>query len=175
MVVVATLSVTALTRTPIPINRVATSTGLSPEFHLASFRIGKAGSFFRPALRADLLSRNQSVNNHRSNAREDDRFFGVASETVSRSDGEGLRSKCLDSSMSPWPSSSSRVGLDSRSSSRYSLTGPRAFEMARLVRDVGTTCVCQTHATTAHNMRMIDIPIQVAVDGRMGSNTMAGG
>jgi hypothetical protein len=71
----ATRSVIDDTRTPIPISADATKTGLSPEFHLAFLRMGKAGSFFRPPdffPAADLLSTNQSVNNHRSKVREDE-------------------------------------------------------------------------------------------------------
>lgn len=50
--------------TPKRINAVAANTGLSPEFHFADFKIGKAGSFCRPFLRSLLC--NQSVKSHRS-------------------------------------------------------------------------------------------------------------
>jgi hypothetical protein len=39
-------SVTEVKTTPNSINPVAAKTGLSPEFHLAFFSIGKAGAFF---------------------------------------------------------------------------------------------------------------------------------
>jgi len=61
--------VTAVKRTPKPIKAVAARTGLSPEFHFASFKMGKAGSFCRPAFLADLLSWSQSEKSHLSNER----------------------------------------------------------------------------------------------------------
>lgn len=68
------LSVTEARTTPTIIIAAVTSTGLSPEFHFASFKIGRAGSFFLPPLPADLLLLSQSEKSQRSKSRPSPTF-----------------------------------------------------------------------------------------------------
>jgi hypothetical protein len=69
-----TFSVIAVKTTPTEMSKVAAKTGLSPECHLASFKIieGKAAGFCRPFFFLSSFSCNQSVKSHRSKAREEE-------------------------------------------------------------------------------------------------------
>mmetsp|Transcript_18163 Transcript_18163/g.50583 ORF Transcript_18163/g.50583 Transcript_18163/m.50583 type:complete len:270 (-) Transcript_18163:262-1071(-) len=71
----ASRSVAAVNTSPNSIRAAATTTGLSPLFHLADLRTGSAGSFCRPPRRSDLLSPSQSAKSHRSNARSVSSFL----------------------------------------------------------------------------------------------------
>ena len=103
---VAILSVMDAKITPNIIMAAVTKTGLSPEFHLASLRMGRAGSFCRPPFALVGLF-NQSEKSQRSKSRPSSVSVGfvggsglstlfVAIEIVvvysSDADGEAIRS-----------------------------------------------------------------------------------
>lgn len=96
-----------------------TSTGLSPEFHLASFNMGRAGSFWRPPRVAGLFS--QSEKSHRSKSRPSP-TFGFTFSALEFRPSDGVIAVAL-SSTAVVSEVASAVELNS---SRYSLTSAQS-------------------------------------------------
>jgi len=132
-------------------NPEVTKTGLSPEFHLASFKKGTADGFFV----ADLLSWSQSVNNQRSNP---------------------LRTSSVFTSTSCSSPSSvviiEVVFVPSFSSSKYSFTCPLFLEIANLVLDTGTTEFAHTEDAITDKTSIDPIAIRADVSGSTGSKVV---
>jgi hypothetical protein len=161
---------------------VVTRTGLSPEFHLADGKSGTAGAFL---VRGALLfvDCNQSVNNHRSNERLLLMLLWILLLLLVSFVLSSREAVIISSGSAPPVVSVVMVVVDAmlvvvvvgggaaaRNSSRYSLTGPLALEMANLVLDTGTTCVFQTMAATMLMTTTILMPIKTCGSGRMASN-----
>mmetsp|Transcript_29529 Transcript_29529/g.71321 ORF Transcript_29529/g.71321 Transcript_29529/m.71321 type:complete len:225 (+) Transcript_29529:204-878(+) len=169
------------------ISAEAATTGLSPLFHLADFKIGSAASFFlppRPGLpAADLLSSNQSSNNHRSNARSLATFLvvgvggglDVSFSSTMVSFLTKVASDCWTVLLESDDDDDEEEDDDDLSSSKYAFTSPSFFDNASFVRLTGTTCSLHTHAATAHNTTMKPIPTNVSVDGITASYVVVGG
>mmetsp|Transcript_11901 Transcript_11901/g.25760 ORF Transcript_11901/g.25760 Transcript_11901/m.25760 type:complete len:227 (+) Transcript_11901:134-814(+) len=138
----------------------ATRTGLSPEFHLASFSTGIAGSFCLPAFPPPLLS--QSEKSHRSKSRPSPAFSLTVASVA-------LRSKLSSADTTGGSTSSSNVA-PSFNSSRYSFTSPRLFDIASFVRETGTTSFAQTSPAMTHKTTTDPIASSADVSGNMGSN-----
>ena len=151
-----TLSVTLATTIPTIIMAAVTNTGLSPEFQLAFFNIGSAGSFCLPPPREEAFRRegefNQSENSQRSKFLPS--FVGavviVASSSV----------LLLSTTLASRPS-------------KYSLTGPLFFEIANLVLETGTTSLAHTKAAATERRRTDPIPTNRVGGGSCGSNCVA--
>lgn len=140
-------SVTLAMTIPTIIMAAVTTTGLSPEFHLARFKMGMAGCL------RDLLSVSQSVINHRSKAR-----LLLLSLVVVVVEVEDESAATADADAAA-----------SLRSSKYSFTCPRDLEMANFDLDTGTTSLDHTRAQMTQRIVKIPNPIKVLVSGRMGS------
>ena len=103
-----------------------TNTGLSPEFHLASLRMGSAGSFCRPPLVVDLFS--QSEKSQRSKSRPS--FGGVTVLSTALVEIGLIPSS--DAVEITFSSSSTTDSLDCRSPSRYSRTSTHSTTKLQL-------------------------------------------
>jgi hypothetical protein len=160
------LSAIAEKRTQAPSKAEAANTGLSPEFHFASFNIGRAGSFWRPLLRSDLLSSNQSVKSHLSNDRLS--FLAALDETGTFV-SVALFVAALNKSISVELRSDESEAL---SSSKYSFISPRRLLIASFVLETGTTCSAQTLETTTQRMTIIPKPTKLSALGIIGSKTV---
>eukprot|EP00566_Odontella_aurita_P028998 CAMPEP_0113556490 /NCGR_PEP_ID=MMETSP0015_2-20120614/17282_1 /TAXON_ID=2838 /ORGANISM="Odontella" /LENGTH=155 /DNA_ID=CAMNT_0000457845 /DNA_START=44 /DNA_END=508 /DNA_ORIENTATION=+ /assembly_acc=CAM_ASM_000160 len=152
---------------------LVTTTGLSPEFHLASFNTGRAGSFRLPPL-AFARELSQSEKSHRSRSRPSPTFgLTTATSTSTSGDGGGDDDDDEDGASMELAASGRRSSAEesSLSPSRYSFISPRLLLMANFVLDTGTTELAHTSPATTHNATTEPIPASAVASGRTGSNT----
>ena len=167
--------------TPRNIRAEVTTTGLSPEFHFADLRIGRAGSFCRPALDPPFLPSSQSVNSHRSKSRPSLSAASAEFDCILASTPSEISSAEFDCILVSTPSGLSSLKLvsvllvvvaaPSSRPSRYCFTSPLDLDMANFVREIGTTELFHTRAAMTQRTTTPPIATKPDVSGITGSNT----
>ena len=155
----AMCSVMAVPTTPSSMSPVAASTGLSPLFHLARFKMGRAAGFILPPFDDGVVVSSQSVKSHRSKERsfllavlplldivvvvvDVAKAVVLLVQSVTNCSSSARELALVTGStelLLLLLLSGSISSLARRNSSKYSRTGPLRLLRASLVRAMGTT------------------------------------